>query len=435
MDEIDGWQAKTYSARSDSCKKRSLGSPSMKSRFVDQLAMLFALVLGIVSALWFLVQPVAAASPQPSTQLNWLEATAADASGFEKAMTPRSWQFPQDFGAHEGYQTEWWYYTGNLETAEGRLFGFQLTFFRQALAPTDLKTADLNTTVPVSASQWRSKQVYSAHFTVSDIAQQQFYPYERFSRGTVGLAGAVADPYRVWLEDWSATAVGPGKVRLQAQTEEVALDVVVEQALPPILQGDRGLSVKGLEPGNASYYYSLVQQPTTGSITIKGQPYTVTGLTWKDHEYSTSSLSAGTVGWDWFSIQFENGSALMLYLLRHEDGSLEDTSAGTFISAMGETTPLSWRDWQVTPLHNWKSPTSGAIYPAQWKIEIPKLQLMLQGRALMPNQELNVATATYWEGAVGFDGVQQDQPLQGKGYVELTGYATRLDTLLSARTP
>lgn len=372
-------------------------------------------------SLWLFVQPANAA-----TQLTWLEEASTNAVEFKKALTPQAWQFPQDFGAHEDYQTEWWYYTGNLETAEGRDFGFQLTFFRQALT---------NSIPAATGSNWRSNQIYSAHFTLSDVAQQQFYPYERFSRGTVGLAGAQALPYRVWLEDWSASETEPGKVRLQAKTDQVALDLIVEQTLPPILQGDRGLSIKGLEPGNASYYYSLVQQPTSGTITVEGKSFQVTGLTWKDHEYSTSALTPGTVGWDWFSMQFDNGSALMLYLLRHEDGSSESTSAGTYIAPSGDTTPLTWSDWQVKVLDTWKSPKSGATYPAKWTIEIPKLDLKLRAQPLMPNQELNVATATYWEGAVRFNGSQDERPLNGAGYVELTGYATRLDTVLSARTP
>jgi predicted secreted hydrolase len=391
-------------------------------------------LLGLSAIVWIgflgLIQPVWAA-----TELSWLEAKPADEAGFEKAMAVKPWQFPQDFGPHEGYQTEWWYYTGNLATGAdvssegkgqaGREFGFQLTFFRQALQPEAAVGA---------RSNWRGNQIYSAHLTVSDIAEQQFYPYERFSRGTVGLAGAEAEPYQVWLEDWSATEVESGKVRLQAKTDQIGLDLIVEQTAP-VLQGDRGLSVKGLEPGNASYYYSLVQQPTAGTITVQDKSYPVTGLTWKDHEYSTSSLSAGTVGWDWFSMQFDNGSALMLYLLRHEDGTPESTSAGTYIAASGETIALSWEDWQVKVLDTWKSPQNGAVYPAKWTIEIPKLDMALRAGALMPNQELNVATATYWEGAVGFEGRQGDEVLRGKGYVELTGYADRLDALLSSRTP
>ncbi|KAM3097595.1 lipocalin-like domain-containing protein [Phormidesmis sp. 146-35] len=369
--------------------------------------------------------------PAEATQLTWLEDAPVDTSKFLKATAPQDWHFPQDFGPHEDYQTEWWYYTGNLETEEGRSFGYQLTFFRQAIAPqsSDSQSSDSQS----SPSHWRGNQIYSAHFTVSDVAQQAFYPYDRFSRGRVDLAGAAVAPYHVWLENWSATEIAPGKVRLQAQTPDVTLDLTVEQTRPPVLQGDRGLSVKGLEPGNASYYYSLVQQPTEGTIAIKGQPFTVKGITWKDHEYSTSSLAAGTVGWDWFSMQFDNGTALMLYLLRHEDGTLEPTSAGTFIAADSTTTPLTAQDYQVNVLNTWKSPNSKAVYPAKWAIAIPKLNLTLQAQPLMPNQELKTQTATYWEGAVAFKGLQNDRPLTGKGYVELTGYADRLDSLLSVR--
>lgn len=400
----------------------------MMARSLKFLGWLVSLIGLLISLLWLPVLPAEAAT----TQLNWLEATPPDTVGFAKAMVPRHWQFPEDFGPHPEYQTEWWYYTGNLETSGGRAFGFQLTFFRQAIAPA-LQVAASQ--VSESSSNWRSNQVYSAHFTVSDIAQKQFYPFERFSRGTVGLAGAKAVPYQVWLEDWSATEVEPGKVRLQAKTKAAGIDLIVEQTLPPVLQGDRGLSAKGLEPGNASYYYSLVQQPTQGVIMVQGEPYEVTGLTWKDHEYSTRALSVGTVGWDWFSMQFENGSALMLYLLRHDDGTLEETSAGALIQSDGKTIPLSWRDWKIQVRDTWKSPKNGVVYPAQWTIDIPKLDLHLNAEPLMPNQELNVATATYWEGAVGFKGTQGNEVLKGKGYVELTGYADRLDTVLSARTP
>lgn len=385
-------------------------------------AVIFVWIIGL---LW--IQPAEAA-----TELNWLEALPADSTGFQRALGVKDWNFPRDFGAHESYQTEWWYYTGNLtashsETDADREFGFQLTFFRQALKPEAERVGE--------SSDWRGNQIYSAHFTISDIAEQQFYPTERFSRGTLGLAGAKSQPYEVWLEDWSATEIEPGKVRLQAKTAEVALDLIVEQTLPPVLQGDRGLSVKGKEVGNASYYYSLVQQPTAGTVEIKGKPYAVTGLTWKDHEYSTSALTAGTVGWDWFSMQFDNGSALMLYLLRNENGTLERTSAGKYIAASGETMTLSGEDWRVEVLDSWTSPRNGAVYPAKWTIEIPKLELVLRAEPLMPNQELNMATATYWEGAVGFKGKQGTELLNGKGYVELTGYASRLDALLSARTP
>ena len=385
------------------------------------LLLRFCLLLSFVALVFGVPTPALAANT-----VTW-QSVPATTGEYRKAIAPQDWHFPADFGPHNDYQTEWWYYTGNLETAEGRPFGYQLTFFRQAIAPTPATKAN--------QSGWRTNQIYSAHFTVSDIEGKGFYPDERFSRNVVGLAGAESKPYRVWLNDWSATELEPGKVQLQAKTDAVAIDLTVEQTRPPVLQGDRGLSIKGLEPGNASYYYSLVQQPTRGTVTIQDKTFAVQGKTWKDHEYSTSALTAGTVGWDWFSIQLKDGSALMLYQLRHEDGSREITSAGTFISASGETTPLKYDDWTLNVLDTWKSPRSKASYPAEWKIQIPRLNLSLQGRSLLPDQELNTSTATYWEGATAFTGTVQNQSVQGEGYVELTGYATRLDSLLSASTP
>jgi predicted secreted hydrolase len=361
-----------------------------------------------------------------ANSVTWQTLPAASGE-YRKAIALPDWHFPEDFGPHNDYQTEWWYYTGNLKTEDDRPFGFQLTFFRQAISPT--------TATESASSAWRTHQIYSAHFTVSDLADKGFYVDERFSRNAIGLAGAEAMPYRVWLNDWSATELEPGVVRLQAQSEEVAIDLTVQQTRPPVLQGDRGLSIKGLEPGNASYYYSLVQQPTAGTLTIQGKSFPVQGKTWTDHEFSTSALTAGTVGWDWFSIQLEDGSALMLYQLRHEDGMPEITSAGTFVSASGETTHLNHDDWTIRVLKTWKSPRSKAVYPAQWQIRIPRLDLVLEGRSLLADQELNTSTATYWEGATAFEGTRQDQPIRGEGYVELTGYATRLDSLLSESTP
>jgi predicted secreted hydrolase len=384
------------------------------------LSLLFSLLL-------LLPTPIA----QASTEVNWAD-TSAPTVQFAKADRPRTWNFPQDFGAHPDYKSEWWYYTGNLETEDHRPFGFQLTFFRQAIAPAvKPSSSQVNSQ---DNSQWRSQQIYSAHFTVSDIADQTFYVDERFSRGNIDLANAQTNPYHVWLENWSAEEQAPGQVKLTASHGDVAIALLVNQTMKPILQGDRGLSIKGKEPGNASYYYSLVQQPTTGTITLKDKTYQVTGLTWKDHEYSTSALSPGTVGWDWFSAQFDNGSALMLYVLRHEDGTIESTSGGSFTTADGQTQSLTATDIQVQATDTWKSPKSSGIYPAHWSVKVPKLELELDAQPLMANQELNTATATYWEGAVKYQGQKEGVAIAGKGYVELTGYADRLDALLSERT-
>lgn len=378
-----------------------------------------AVSLALTVALW--PRPGITNSGQASVQ--WLTSQSTPTAGdFLQATAPKPLEFPQDLGPHNGYQTEWWYYTGNLTTDSGREFGYQLTFFRRALTP--------ETAAVTNASDWRSNQIYFSHFTISDIANQDFYPHERFSRQSADLSGAQAAPYRVWLENWSATEIEPGKVQLVAEADDVALNLTLHETLPPVLQGDRGYSQKGLEPGNASYYYSIVQQQSEGTITVADETFDVTGLTWKDHEFSTSALSPGTVGWDWFSLQLNDGSALMLYGLRRENGEITDVSSGTYISATGETQSLPVTDWQIDVLDTWRSPNSKAAYPAQWHIEIPKLGLVLDGKSLMANQELNLSSTVYWEGAVGFEGAVAGQPVTAKGYVEMTGYADRLDAVL-----
>jgi len=372
-------------------------------------------LLALVAVL--LLSLAGAAPAAASSAIRWGE--APEPEGFVRAFTPRNWQFPADFGPHPEYRTEWWYYTGNLEGDDGRPFGYQLTIFRQALAPAAPDAA---------GSPWRTPQVFSAHFTVSDIAAGAFLEEERFARGALGLAGAEVDPYAVWLNDWRISAEGPDRVRLQAATDAMAIDLSLRQTRPPVLQGQDGLSRKGPEAGNASHYYSLVQQTTEGTVTVAGRTYAVRGVSWKDHEFSTSVLSPGTVGWDWFSAQFEDGSALMLYGLRREDGGKEPFSGGRWIAG-DETVELGADDYTLTVNRTWRSPHSGASYPSGWTLSIPRLDLELAITPQMADQELTTASATYWEGALRYVGHRGERPLQGRGYGELTGYVDRLDGL------
>lgn len=380
-----------------------------------RILIVFVLLALVVGGLFLWRQPASSATAQASL-LPLL--TEEDTAGFARATTPNNIEFPRDLGAHPDYQTEWWYYTGNLQTDAGRNFGYQFTIFRRAIEPA-AKVA--------SSPDWRTQQVYFAHFTVSDVENETFYPQERFSRGAAGLAGAEAAPYRVWIEDW---AIGGDRdqVHLSAKGDQVEIDLNLEQTRPPVLQGDRGLSVKGPEPGNASYYYSIVQQPTQGTVTIGDKTLNVTGTSWTDHEYSTSALSPGTAGWDWFSLQFDDQTALMIYALRQQDGTPSEFSKGTFIDRDGTINTLNQEDWHLDVLSHWKSPQSKAIYPSAWKISIPKLDLTVQGEPFMANQELNLSTV-YWEGAVHFSGTHQNQSINAKGYTELTGYKEALTSL------
>lgn len=340
-------------------------------------------------------------------------------AGYSLATVPGAVRFPRDLGPHYDYQTEWWYYTGNLETADGRLFGYQLTFFRRALAPPGEGVAIAD------ASSWRTTQVYMAHFAISDISNRGFYPAEKFSRQALGLAGASSEPYAVWLDDWYARESNNNSVQLFARTQNTVLDLTLTQTLPPILQGNAGLSVKGAQPGNASNYYSLVRQESRGTVSVNGDTFMVSGLSWKDHEYMTSALAPEDVGWDWFGLQFYNGTALMLFQIRQADGSVTRFSSGTFVAGDGGVIPLELSDFRIKTTDRWTSDQSGATYPIAWEIEIERIGLTLRGAALMANQELRLSR-TYWEGAVALEGRYQGMPISGRGYVEMTGYVQRL---------
>ena len=348
------------------------------------------------------------------TSTTYLVPDQTDTTGFAQATTPNAVTFPEAFGPHNDYQTEWWYYTGNLTTAEGRDFGYQFTIFRRALTPEQTQTS----------SDWRSNQFYFAHFAVSDIANDDFYYFEKFSRGAAGLAGAQATPYEVWIEDWSVAEQADGTIFMQANQDNIRLELTLTQTRPPILHGAGGLSIKGSTPGNASYYYSQIGQQTAGTITIGDEVIPVTGQSWKDHEYSTTALDNGAIGWDWFSLQFDNAdqNALMLFQIRREDGSFQPESGGSWILPDGSVEKIALEDMQIEVLDTWTSPHTGADYPSEWRIQIPKIGLDITGRALMADQELNLST-TYWEGAVAFEGTLNGEPVSATGYVEMTGYA------------
>jgi predicted secreted hydrolase len=357
------------------------------------------------------------------------EALADGGAGFARALAPRPFVFPADHGPHTDFRTEWWYYTGNLQTAAGRHFGFELTFFRIALAP----GAELAATAPDAArtasrpsvapraSAWAARQLYVAHFAVTDVAAGRFRAFGRSSRDALGLAGASASPFRVWLEDWSVEGEGTA-ARLRAAEGDVALDLDLSAAKPVVAQGDRGLSRKGPEPGNASFYYSITRMPARGVVRVGGETVEVSGAAWMDREWSTSALGRELQGWDWFALQLDDGRELMFYLLRRRDGTIDSFSAGTLVAADGTTRPLDATDVRIETLAHWTSPRSGVRYPARWRLRVPSAALQLEIAPRLLDQELIVGTR-YWEGAVTVAGGAADRPLTGQGYVELVGYA------------
>jgi predicted secreted hydrolase len=327
-----------------------------------------------------------------------------DNGKFARAAKIRKFSFPADSGPHPDFQTEWWYYTGNLTDKAQNRYGFQLTFFRRGLSPVPEKRT----------SGWGTNQIYFAHFTVSDIKNKKFYFSERFSRGGAGLAGAKPEPYHVWLENWDARQEGDS-VSLKAENRPVSIDLKVKSLKPVALQGEKGLSRKSRD--NASYYYSESRLDTKGTIKIGTESFAVTGLSWLDREWSTSGLSKEQTGWDWFSLQFADNREIMLYQLRLKDGGTDPFSSGSLIEKDGRVIPLKKEDFNIKVLGYWKSPATKIVYPAKWRIAIPKYDLELTITPHQPDQELGTSFV-YWEGAVQVTG----KNINGNGYVELTGY-------------
>ncbi len=336
------------------------------------------------------------------TQVSSLLGSPAVA-GYARATEPRTLVFPADHGPHSDYRSEWWYWTGNLTTADGRAFGYQFTVFRFALAP-------LLPTTLARPSAWAARDTWLAHLTLSDIAGGRFHAYERAGRGALDLAGATAEPFRVHCDGWE---VSGSPVRLRAAVEGVALDLMLAEGKPIVLQGDQGLSRKGAEPGNASFYYSRTRMPTSGTLRLDGTEFAVSGTSWMDREWSTSALAPGVVGWDWFALQLADGRDLMFYRLRRADGSATPFSCGSLIAGDGSVTQLSAAEVTITPQGTWTSRT-GVVYPAGWHLVAKDLDLTIT--PALADQELNL-TVRYWEGAVTIAG-----STTGVGYVELAGY-------------
>lgn len=370
-------------------------------------------VIALLLPLWLLAACDRSMDVQTTgTQVPLTERMAAlPDPGFARAERPRAFRFPADHGPHEAFATEWWYFTGNLDTDDGRGFGYQLTLFRVGLEPGEAATD----------SAWRTNQIYMGHIAISDIDGRRHHSEERFSRAAAGLAGARADPLHVWLGPWSieGTAGDTFPLQLDAEGSGIGLSLRVERGRRPlVLQGEQGLSRKSDAPGNASYYYSLTRLPTQGTLRIGGQRFPVHGDSWLDREWSSSALAADQAGWDWFALQLADGSELMYYRMRGTDGRAQPFSKGMLLDPQGRQHPLTFDDVSLTPLRHWQS-EDGGRYPVAWRMQVPAHGLDLRVEALFDDQEM-AHTVRYWEGAVAVGGTHS-----GRGYLELSGYARR----------
>jgi predicted secreted hydrolase len=375
--------------------------------------------LGIVAVIVAFVgcspPPVDEAQPTEASRLKLTSLLAGSAEGFARAVEPREFEFPSDHGQHPDFRTEWWYLTGNLESLDGRRFGYQFTIFRNALVPEPRGRE----------SAWATEQIYMAHLAVTDVGGRRFLAFERFARGAVGLAGAETRPFRVWLADWRLEGGdAPPPFRLRASNDEIALDLALEATKPLVLQGDSGLSRKGHQPGNASYYYALTRLRTTGRLRVGSLDVKVRGSSWLDREWSSSVLEEGQRGWDWFALQLDDGTDLMVYQMRRDDGAADPLSSGSLIEADGAKTDLRSQDFGLEVLDRWTSSSSGVRYPSGWRLSVPAEDLFLRIEPVLRDQELRLSVL-YWEGAVRVEGSRAGARVTGTGYVELTGYAGR----------
>ena len=345
---------------------------------------------------------------------------------FKLALPGYEYSFPRDHRAHPEYQTEWWYYTGHLRSTSGQNFGYQLTFFRTSLSPQELKRA----------SKWATREIIFAHLALTDEANQKFYFTDKISREALGLAGARSTPAAgkpdIWLDNWQMqfkSGNGDNQSVRAFGTAEDNTNFGIElsqSALKPLaIHGENGVSQKSAGRGRASHYYSFTRLKSEGTIRIGAQEYSVSGESWFDHEFGSNQLAQNQVGWDWFSIQLDDGRELMLYQLRLKDGKIDPYSSGTLIEKNGETRHLKRDEFQIEVLEKWQSPRSKASYPSRWKVTVPRENIALQIAPTVADQELDTkrsTSITYWEGSVRATGTQT-----GKGYVELTGYAQQFD--------
>lgn len=333
---------------------------------------------------------------------------------YRTALPGYRYQFPRDHFNHPDFQTEWWYYTGNLKTQDGHKFGFELTFFRQALQ----RDAQSN-------SAWNAGDLYLAHLALSDLDGGAFLHAERINRAGPGLAGVDESAQRIWNGNWSVQWNSQNQ-ELQAIDPRFALRMAMRSLKPPVIHGQNGVSQKSEGAGHASHYISLPRLETRGKIILHGKRFDVAGTVWMDHEFFTHQLTREQIGWDWLSIQLDNNTELMLFHLRRQDGAIDRYSSGTFVDAQGKAIFLHETDFLLQPAgKTWTSKETHAAYPVSWKIAVPRLGLELEATTALDSQELTGKTKTtpsYWEGAISLTGRVAHAKISGTGYLEMTGY-------------
>ena len=388
------------------------GAPSLPS-----LAMLLA------GSLWGLAAATPAAPPPGSVSAPAAMPAAdtfpvvLDADGFRLAVRGYEFAFPFDHAAHPTFRTEWWYYTGHLESGN-RTFGYEITFFRVGL-PVARATK--------GGSAWRAHQVLFRHVALTDETGARFLCDDKAERQALDLAGADSTRYLVWLrDDYAGLEADRRTHRVVGKSDAFALDLRMVPEKPPVVHGEDGVSQKTEGMGNASHYYSFSRLSTRGRLVLGPDTLAVTGRSWMDHEFASSRLKDTHAGWDWFSVQLSDGRDLMLYRLRLKGGGTEPLSSGTMIDATGHARHIPYAEFDTGPTGEWVSPRTGGRYPSGWIVRLTGEHLELELTPTIRDQELvasSMGGLAYWEGSVRVKGTSAGKPVTGQGYVELTGYA------------
>jgi len=339
------------------------------------------------------------------------------ASGEYKQVRPgKELTFPKALAAHPEYPLEWWYFTGHLEGEEGETFGFELTFFRVG--------------VRSEVENVRRQSVLIGHFAVTDDQGQQFYYAEKIGRDNGILAGAATDTLQVWLGEW-LVVLSDGKFQIRAGAEaksggkSFSLSLELESTKPPALHGDSGYSKKGPGDGEASYYISLTRLAGAGSLSLGDRDFNiVSAAAWMDHEIISFEPQSPEIGWQWFALQLEDNTELMLYYIYRGENVPSHYSKGSYINQAGAVRSLKLEEYSIRPTGSWRSARTGTVYPSGWEIEVPDLELALKVTPTLKDQEIvstDTTGMTYWEGRCLVEGERAGRRISGAAYVELVG--------------
>jgi len=327
-------------------------------------------------------------------------------------------QLPRDLYAHRSVQTEWWYYTGHGKTVSGKEFGFELVFFKRR---TDLDKFSL---VPLRLF---GNPIYFAHFAITDSDAKKFrYAHRKSVNGFFDHpASASENHFHLRLGDWSLRESHAAHILRATIGSDVVFEATLKPTKKPILNGKAKNGVSFKDKGEASRYFSYTRMEMEGDIIWNGENEHFEGSAWMDREFGTWTPTERQKGWDWFSVQLENGCELMCYQLRDSAGGISDFSSGTFVAENGEFTPLSNTDFTIEPTGYWKSSRTDAVYPSGWNLRVPKFNLDLKVTPVMQDQELDTRGTTmivYWEGVCEVNGKLKSKEIEGRAYVELVGY-------------